>query len=62
MGTFFAPTCATLTMGYFEVYFSNICELKWRKEFQEFILENWNRFLDDCQTPKTSGIRTLELC
>ena len=20
------------------------------KEFQEFIFENWNRFLDDCQT------------
>ena len=21
------------------------------KRFQEFILENWSRFLDDCQTP-----------
>ena len=38
-------------MGYFEVHFYNICELKWRKEFPELILENWNRFLDDCQTP-----------
>ena len=51
MGTIFAPTYATLTMGYFEFYFYNICELKWGKEFQEFILENWSRFLDDCQTP-----------
>ena len=51
MGTIFAPTYATLTMGYFEVHFYNICELKWGKEFQEFILENWSRFLDDCQTP-----------
>ena len=37
-------------MGYFEVHFYNICELKCRKEFQKFILENWSRFLDDCQT------------
>ena len=40
MGTIFAPTYATLTMGYFEVDFYNTCELKWGKEFQEFILEN----------------------
>ena len=51
MGTIFAPTYVTLTMEYFEFHFYNICELKWGKEFQEFILENWSRFLDDCQTP-----------
>ena len=28
MGTTFAPTYATLTMGYFEVRFYNICKLK----------------------------------
>ena len=50
MGTIFAPTYATL-MGYFEVHFYNICKLKWGKKFQEFILKNWSRFLDDCQTP-----------
>ena len=50
MGTIFAPTYATLTMEYFEFHFYNICELKWGKEFQEFILENWSCFLDDCQT------------
>ena len=50
MGTIFAPTYATLTMGYFEFYFY-ICEPKWGEEFQEFILENWSCFLDDCQTP-----------
>ena len=38
-------------MGYFEVHFYNICGLKWRKEFQAIILENWSRFLDDCQAP-----------
>ena len=51
MGPVFAPTYATLTMGYFEVHFYNICELKWGKEFQEFIIEYWSGFLDDCQTP-----------
>ena len=39
MGTIFAPRYATLTMGYFEVHFYNICELKWGKEFQEFTLK-----------------------
>ena len=29
MGTIFAPTYATLTMGYFEVHFYHICEVKW---------------------------------
>ena len=38
-------------MGYFEVHFYYIFELKSGKELQEFILENWSRFLDDCQTP-----------
>ena len=48
---FLPQTYDTLTMGYFEVHFYNICELKWGKEFKEFILENWGRFLDDRQTP-----------
>ena len=51
IGTIFSPTYATLPIGYFEVHFYNNCKLKWGKEFQEFILENWSRFLDDCQTP-----------
>ena len=33
MGTIFAPTYATLTMGYFEVHFYHNCEVKWEKEF-----------------------------
>ena len=44
MGTILAPTYATLAMGYFEVYFYNICKFEWEKEFQEFFLENWSRF------------------
>ena len=51
MGTIFAPTYATLTMGFFEEHFYNICQIKWGIEFHNFILENWNRYLDDCQTP-----------
>ena len=51
IGTIFSPTYATLPIGYFEVHFYNNCKLKWGKEFQEFILENWSRFLDYCQTP-----------
>ena len=38
-------------MGYFEVHFHNICEHKRGKEFQEFILENWSSFVNDCQKP-----------
>ena len=52
MGTIFAPTYATLTMGYLEVHFYNTCELKWGKEFQELILENWSCFLDGCPLDK----------
>ena len=60
MGITFAPKYATLTMGYFEVYFYNICELKWGKEFQEPILENWSHFLDRCQTPLDKNKVKLE--
>ena len=51
MSTILAPTYATLTTGFFDDYFYNICELKWGKEFQEFIQENWSHLLDDCQKP-----------
>ena len=38
-------------MGYFGAHFYSICEMKWENKFQEFVLENWSRLLDDCQTP-----------
>ena len=47
LGIIFAPTYTTLTMGYFVAHFYSICGLKWVKEFQEFILENRSRFLND---------------
>ena len=50
MGTIFAPTYATLTMGYLEIKFYQICELKWGKDTRDFIYKNLSRFLDDCET------------
>ena len=48
-------------MGYFEVRFY-ISELKWGNKFQEFILENWTRFLDDCQALLDKNkVKPLEL-
>ena len=56
------PTYAPSTMAYFKVYFYGIGELKWRWEFQKFILKIWSRLLDDCQKPqKKNNIKTLEL-
>ena len=51
MGTIFAFTYATLSMGYFELTFYRICINEFGETLDEFILENWCRFLDDCQTP-----------
>ena len=51
MGTIFAPTYATLTMGYFELKFYRICDINFGIEEGQFILNNWNRFLDDCEIP-----------
>lgn len=52
MGLIFTQTQKVLTIAYFEVYFYNICELNWEREFQEFFLENWSRFLDSYQRTK----------
>ena len=60
--TIFAPIYVTIAMGYFEVQFYNICEVKWGREFQEFILQNWSRFLDDSQTPSDkNNVKPAEL-
>ena len=65
MGTIFAPTYATLNMGYFELIFHRICINKFRKTLGQFILENWCRFLDDYKTLlhkiKTDSSRLLEI-
>ena len=48
MGTTFAPTYATLSMGYFEINLYSVCTFKYGEFLAEYIKENWNRFLDDC--------------
>ena len=51
MCTISAPTYATLTVGYIEVYFYDIYKVKWGSEFKEFPIGNWSRFSNDCETP-----------
>ena len=58
MGTIFAPTYASLTMGFFEIKLYRICEIKWGNEFCNFLKENWSRYLDDCETPLNKNIIT----
>ena len=50
MSTIFAPTYATLSMGYFEIKLYSVCTFKYGEVWAENITENWNRFLYDCYT------------
>jgi len=51
MGTIFAPTYATLTMGFFEIKLYDLCELNWGPITKQYVIKNWSRFLDDCEIP-----------
>ena len=42
MGTVFAPTYATLSMGYFEIKLYSVCTFKYEDLLAEYIKENWN--------------------
>ena len=48
MGTIFAPTYATIVMGFLEEIFYNKIEEKFNRTKREEIERNWLRFLDDC--------------
>ena len=62
MGTIFAPTYATLSMGCFEVKLYSACTFKYGEILAEYIKENWNRFLDEyCTVLKSSQISPEEL-
>ena len=63
MGIIFAPTYATLSMGYFEMKLYSVCTSKYAELLVEYIKENWNRFfLDDCYTVlRSSQISPEEL-
>ena len=50
MGNIFAPTYTNLTMGLLELTFYNLCKDKFGEDLGNFIFENCNRFLDDCET------------
>ena len=66
MGTIFSPTYTALTMGYSEVQLYHIQEVQWGHGFKEFLVENWNRFFDDCKNLTTQGesttTETIKLC
>ena len=51
MGTIFATTYATLSMGYFELTFYRISINGFGEMIGHFILENCCWFPDDCETP-----------
>ena len=48
MGTIFAPTYATLTMGYHEEKLYTIIRNKFNDSQSRCFEKNWKRFLDDC--------------
>ena len=45
----FAPTYANLSMGYREVKLYDLIELNYNLDIRQYFLENWKRFLDDCE-------------
>ena len=51
MGTIFAHIYEALSMGYFELTFHRICINELGETLGQFILKNWCRFLENCETP-----------
>ena len=49
MDAVFAPTYANLSMGYHEIKLSDLIELNYKFDIRQYFVENWKRFLDDCQ-------------
>ena len=48
MGTIFAPTYATLVLGYLEEKLYDLIESLYDTKTKIYIEKNWDRFLDDC--------------
>ena len=59
MGSKFAPTYATLVIGYLERQLYGKIEQQMDKKVSEYIKENFWRFLDDCFTIWTMGQKDL---
>ena len=49
MGTVFAPTYVNLSMGYHEIKLYDLIELNSNLDIRQYFVENWKRFLDDCE-------------
>ena len=45
----YAPTYANLSMGYREIKLYDLIELNYNLDIRQYFLENWKRFLDDCE-------------
>ena len=50
VGTTFAPTYATLSMGHHEIELYAIMRSKFTLRVSNYFEQNWKRFLDDCPT------------
>ena len=49
VGTVFTPTYANVSMGYHEIKLYHLIELNYNLDIRQYFMENWKRFLDDCQ-------------
>ena len=49
MGTQFAQTYANLSMEYYDIKFYDLIELNYNLDNRQYFVENWKRFIDDCQ-------------
>ena len=49
MGNEFAPTYAKLNMGYHEIKLYDLNKLTYNLDIRQYFVENWKRFLDDCE-------------
>ena len=61
MGTIFAPTYTTLSIGYFEIKLYNVCNFKYGELLAEYIKENLDHFFDDYEVLRRSQISPEEL-
>ena len=49
MGTMFALIYANLSIGYHEIKLYDLIELNYNLDIRQYFVENWKRFLDDCE-------------
>ena len=52
MGKILDATYTTLSIGYSKIKLYSVWTFKFRELLAEYVKENWNRFLNDCQIPR----------